>query len=231
MELARMSGGWRILNEMKSTQSVFRSVYVELFKENWGWGVKNVEIVLLPRIMLQYQLKEKGDWYRLSNEQITKVIGRVVPKRRVLELLGERYPEEGWDVGRFSHSLNKRATQKFVGVLLKEIFPDETIFEDYVFKENSKMCLFDFYLPERKLVIEYQGEQHYYSVLKWVPLEQQQIRDKEKKAICDNNHIQLVEIPYWWDWTLLSLSQIISSHLENAPSDSYPLNECYQLPH
>ena len=34
---------------------------------------------------------------------------------------------------------------------------------------------------------------------------QQRPRDKEKKKICEQNGITLIEIPYWWDKQLSSL--------------------------
>eukprot|EP01124_Arcella_intermedia_P005806 TRINITY_DN13419_c0_g3_i1.p1 TRINITY_DN13419_c0_g3~~TRINITY_DN13419_c0_g3_i1.p1 ORF type:complete len:411 (-),score=50.74 TRINITY_DN13419_c0_g3_i1:290-1453(-) len=235
-QLLEFPGGHRIMFlHGNSPQSFFSHVYPELVPRyrtvSHGFWKDSEKTALMHNLIKAFKLRRMSDWCRLSLEQCSMVFGNHVHKKNMVQLLERWYPEEGaWGLRLFEKA-RKRAKQKFLGLKLVELFKNEVLFEDFVVKDGLRTYVFDFYMPNRKLVIEYQGEQHYYSVLKWVPLEQQQIRDKEKKAICDNNHIQLVEIPYWWDWTLLSLSQIISSHLENAPSDSYPLNECYQLPH
>lgn len=59
---------------------------------------------------------------------------------------------------------------------------------------------FDFYLDDFNICIEYQGEQHYYAV-DWFggekQLKKQQKYDEIKRKFCDENHIKLIEIPYW----------------------------------
>lgn len=55
---------------------------------------------------------------------------------------------------------------------------------------------FDFYLPQKKICIEFQSEQHYEK--RSIYYSQEQIeRDKIKKEYCLNNNIQLIIIPYW----------------------------------
>lgn len=57
----------------------------------------------------------------------------------------------------------------------------------------------DFFLPNKNLIIEYNGEQHYHSVEKFggedVFMKQQQ-RDTALRDFCKNKKINLVEIPY-----------------------------------
>ena len=58
---------------------------------------------------------------------------------------------------------------------------------------------FDFYLPEQNIVIEYQGEQHYFPINKFggqVSFEKQQIHDNIKRDYCKKNNIKLIEISY-----------------------------------
>lgn len=59
---------------------------------------------------------------------------------------------------------------------------------------------FDFYLEDYNICIEYQGQQHYYSV-DWFggekQLKKQRKYDEIKKNYCNNNNIKLIEIPYW----------------------------------
>jgi len=67
-------------------------------------------------------------------------------------------------------------------------------------KTNKKLP-FDFYISEKNLVIEFQGEQHYKKMGKYFEqraggLKGRQIRDKIKKEFCKNNNINFLEISY-----------------------------------
>ena len=58
---------------------------------------------------------------------------------------------------------------------------------------------FDFYLPLEQIIIEYDGEQHFYPIEFFggqKGLEETQQRDKEKNQFCLSNNIQLFRIPY-----------------------------------
>lgn len=64
---------------------------------------------------------------------------------------------------------------------------------------------FDFYLPDMNICIEYQGEQHYmpikfrkkdYDTIN-EKFGMQKHRDDIKREYCLNNHIKLIEVPYW----------------------------------
>lgn len=58
---------------------------------------------------------------------------------------------------------------------------------------------FDFYLPQRDICIEVQGEQHYFEIPIWVNrggLNGTQMRDAIKRDFCAQNEISLVEISY-----------------------------------
>ena len=72
---------------------------------------------------------------------------------------------------------------------------------------KDKQCLpFDFYLPDYKVAIEYQGRQHFQVnqllVIKYsqefakVQLEKQKLHDRIKKHYCEENNIYLVSIVY-----------------------------------
>ena len=64
---------------------------------------------------------------------------------------------------------------------------------------NKLPLAFDFYLPDKNIVIEYNGQQHYVAVKLWGGVEQlnkTQERDKIKRDYCLKNGIQLIEIKY-----------------------------------
>jgi hypothetical protein len=70
----------------------------------------------------------------------------------------------------------------------------------------------DIYLPKELLALEYQGQQHYYDIYSMGNLWMQKKRDEEKRKACKDNHITLIEIPYWWDSKKESLMATIHQY-------------------
>ena len=64
---------------------------------------------------------------------------------------------------------------------------------------SGKNVQLDLFVAEKRLAFEYQGEQHYRDVFAFGPQWLFQARDMEKRKICEENGITLIEIPYWWD--------------------------------
>ena len=89
----------------------------------------------------------------------------------------------------------------------------------------------DIFLPNEQLAFEYQGEQHYHDKYSIGSRWQQRQRDKEKKEICFENGITLIEIPYWWDKQLSSLiatihqqrKDLIFHHIVAEQEDPIPM--------
>lgn len=71
--------------------------------------------------------------------------------------------------------------------------------------KNQIHLKFDFYIPEENLVIEYQGEQHYFPVTfggrsideAKMDFNKTVFRDRIKKEYCKEHNIKFVEIPYY----------------------------------
>lgn len=64
---------------------------------------------------------------------------------------------------------------------------------------DTKELKFDFYLPKQNIIIECQGQQHYFPVEIFGGKEQfkkQAKYDQKKKDYCKSNNIKLIEIPY-----------------------------------
>jgi hypothetical protein len=65
--------------------------------------------------------------------------------------------------------------------------------------KHKQLLLFDFYLPQYNLCIEYQGLQHY-QITNWFggvkEFELRQLRDNIKREFCKKNNIDLLEIKY-----------------------------------
>lgn len=66
--------------------------------------------------------------------------------------------------------------------------------------KDKKSLPFDFYIPSINLIIEYDGEQHYFCCsFNGIPsnLSIIQKHDKIKNDYCNKKHINLLRIPYW----------------------------------
>ena len=88
----------------------------------------------------------------------------------------------------------------------------------------------DIFLPNEQLAFEYQGEHHYHDLYSMGSLwRQQRQRDKEKKEICKQNGITLIEIPYWWDKQLSSLIATIHQQRKDLIFD-YNIKEGNPIP-
>lgn len=71
-------------------------------------------------------------------------------------------------------------------------YEEQKIFE----KCKDKISLrFDFYLPNKNNIIEFDGIYHYKNI--YGDLKKQKKRDKIKNKFCKNNNIKLIRIPYW----------------------------------
>lgn len=55
---------------------------------------------------------------------------------------------------------------------------------------------FDFYLPDYNLIIEFDGQNHYFDI-GYGTHERTMLHDKIKNRYCEDNNINLLRIPYW----------------------------------
>ena len=70
-------------------------------------------------------------------------------------------------------------------------------FDTCVFPETNRHLVFDFYLPEQNILIEYDGEQHFHKVKNdRYGYEGIVARDNYKNQWCKENNIPLIRIPY-----------------------------------
>eukprot|EP01124_Arcella_intermedia_P022798 TRINITY_DN3480_c0_g1_i1.p2 TRINITY_DN3480_c0_g1~~TRINITY_DN3480_c0_g1_i1.p2 ORF type:complete len:338 (-),score=79.38 TRINITY_DN3480_c0_g1_i1:1084-2097(-) len=213
--LQQCPGGHSILNHNNaSVQSILKDMYPELLvnihHHHHGYWKDLKNNGLAQKVVQYFSIKKREDWSAVSMEQISKFNETKIRKNNFQQLLKYWYPDEDWNLELFERNTLKR--QRFLGLKLAEIFKDEVILENFIFKlPHHKYIVFDFYIPEKQLVIEYQGEQHYFDhVHHWLPFEIQKMRDEEKKRICAQNNLKLIYVPYWWDDTIQDLSSRIS---------------------
>lgn len=82
-------------------------------------------------------------------------------------------------------------------IALQIPFISQKKFDTCIFPDTGHQLVFDFYLPEQNLCIEYDGVQHFEEVKKdFFDFDTIQKRDKYKNQWCKENNIPLVRIPY-----------------------------------
>lgn len=93
-------------------------------------------------------------------------------------------------------------------------FEQEYIFNDFTY-ENGHHPRFDFYIPSRNYIIEYDGKQHFTAQnngSKWNTLEnleKTKIRDDIKNNFCFDNKINIIRIPYTVKLSELTIFDLI----------------------
>lgn len=139
------------------------------------------------------------------------------------------YPSHTWDFSKFElgNTHNKKATQRWLFLILSEILPNREIVEEMSlekergFKKQGRTMHFDIYVPSLSLAMEYQGQHHYHDhtffgkqrlyngMARIFFVDGNVARDNVKRTRCKELGISLVEVPYWWDGNRDSLCGII----------------------
>lgn len=120
----------------------------------------------------------------------------------------KRYVEEGGTISSKKQDLKYNTSpgeQKVIDFLKKNKikFIREKNFEELINPKTGAKLFFDFWIPSKNYVIEYDGKQHY-EVSKYkkvgrqkAELASQQHRDKVKNDFCRRNGIIMLRIPYY----------------------------------
>lgn len=109
---------------------------------------------------------------------------------------------------------NSSKAQLFLNRSLKSLFPHETDIEfNYTlqlvpYSRSESFMQADAWIPHLGLIFEYQGRQHYLPNY-FNDYKVQITKDKEKKKICQEVGLTLIQIPFWWDYTVPSLAATV----------------------
>lgn len=95
--------------------------------------------------------------------------------------------------------------EEYISKLLKENninFEKNKTFPNFYRENPANKSFFDFYLPNEKYAIEFDGQQHFlhHKFSGWFTKEHYDIihqRDLFKNKYCEENNIPLIRIPYW----------------------------------
>lgn len=101
-------------------------------------------------------------------------------------------------------------------------FETQKTFKNCRFEDSNRPAFFDFYLPDYNLLIEYDGEQHfYYKGDGWNTkenFEKTKARDAYKDKWCQKNSIRLKRVPYT-QFCGLTLNDLIGECAETRSAD------------
>jgi len=172
------------------------------------WDVWNNGVHYLHKLAEKLKINEVNDWYNVFPVEIMRFHGNTLLQRHhgLFGLLRCYFPETSWDRSKFSSHLR---TQKYLYASLQRLFPNYELLFNYRLKGMAVEI--DIFLPELRLGFEYQGEQHFFPFLCHHSIDTQKRRDYQKRQICQQIQITLVEINYWWDRQESSLVATIRS--------------------
>ena len=134
------------------------------------------------------------------------------------------HPEGGWQDGEFGKG---KKSQKAVYRFAKVFFPgvaDTISFDDRKshglrFASSDRAMEADVLIKDLKIVIEFNGFQHYMpSSLFNGDLASQKARDEEKRHAFEGAGYCVIEVPYTWDGSPDSLLKLIRNALREHPN-------------
>eukprot|EP01126_Amoeba_proteus_P048742 TRINITY_DN5656_c0_g1_i8.p2 TRINITY_DN5656_c0_g1~~TRINITY_DN5656_c0_g1_i8.p2 ORF type:complete len:261 (+),score=63.65 TRINITY_DN5656_c0_g1_i8:875-1657(+) len=218
---------------------MLESIYPEHSWSPWEFSVcsKNFQneenfFSLLPKYFtfMEKELKIENpmDWYRIGTRQLEQVSGMscifggggIMDKLQ--ELLNLFYPNVEWDKSLLL-SREKRAEQGHLLKLVRELFPKFEILENYkspnMVYESGRSVELDIFIPHLSLALEYQGVQHYKSSAYFGSSLVRSYRDEQKRKLCHEAGITLVEIPYFWDRSKKSLIEALQKFEIEIPKN------------
>ena len=119
---------------------------------------------------------------------------------KVIGLDGKEY---SWSAARKQSKGNKKSSlHKKARKILNDIFPFDRVLEEISLpgtrSQTRKTTLFaDFYIPNRSLMVEVHGRQHFEYISFFhedrLAFHKAKARDRDKRSWCELNHIALIE--------------------------------------
>lgn len=163
----------------------------------------------------ELNIKKQEDWYLVTKSQL-EVLGAyfaITKNGGLFTILKKMYPDYDWDE-------NKRniigKSQLALHRSIQDLFPREQVHSNFIhpaleFANKEKMEL-DVFIPNLKLAFEYQGKQHFNQSYFLTGESKQYLLDIQKREACKAAGITLIEVPYWWDFSVKSLISLIKQH-------------------
>jgi hypothetical protein len=99
--------------------------------------------------------------------------------------------------------------------IIKELFPFSTLYEEVTLPTSPAMFA-DFFLPDKRIIFEVHGEQHYeynpFFHKSKMDFYKSKNRDKTKRQWCESNSILIIELPHnkEKEWKQIILNSILA---------------------
>eukprot|EP00026_Physarum_polycephalum_P003134 Phypoly_transcript_03143.p1 GENE.Phypoly_transcript_03143~~Phypoly_transcript_03143.p1 ORF type:complete len:818 (+),score=151.04 Phypoly_transcript_03143:58-2511(+) len=157
------------------------------------------------------------DWYNVYTSHL-KHFRKEIPQLREYSsaeaLVTSAYPAHAWDREKFANKHHRRGlrAQMFCERVVRSIFPNSKIETNVraahgIIGDKGHPLEIDVFLPEISLGFEYQDPHHYFNSVYFgdVPLQERQHRDSLKQSSSESKGITIINVPFWWDWSIESL--------------------------
>jgi hypothetical protein len=166
------------------------------------WHKRENRLSYLKWLEIELGYNSCEDWYDVMLEDFLNNKGHAFIghyNRRPILALVDLLPEYNWDTLRMKKNKIK-AKQKRIYRIIKSMYSDaiwEYRSDNIRFKKSGRKMEFDIFIPSLNVAIEYQGLQHFMPMSNWggeSAFSSIQKRDKEKRQVCLEKEIKLIEI-------------------------------------
>eukprot|EP00026_Physarum_polycephalum_P002322 Phypoly_transcript_02328.p1 GENE.Phypoly_transcript_02328~~Phypoly_transcript_02328.p1 ORF type:complete len:917 (+),score=144.55 Phypoly_transcript_02328:40-2790(+) len=158
-------------------------------------------------------VREMEDWYYIPKTHlvvIAKMDSLVNRYGTVEAIVRAAYPDHAWDSSKFVQPRTGKlfGAQRFLFRILRSIFGDEKVEINAksghgLKSENERSLEIDIFYPDLQLGFEYQDPHHYFTVtFGAMALSEYHKQDALKQKQAKEKGITLINIPFWWDWSL-----------------------------
>eukprot|EP00818_Percolomonas_sp_WS_P005336 CAMPEP_0117441186 /NCGR_PEP_ID=MMETSP0759-20121206/3502_1 /TAXON_ID=63605 /ORGANISM="Percolomonas cosmopolitus, Strain WS" /LENGTH=745 /DNA_ID=CAMNT_0005233027 /DNA_START=59 /DNA_END=2296 /DNA_ORIENTATION=- len=193
-------------------------MFEEVFPEDADW-IKVIPLKLLrpeeieeritevaDAVAQKLMIRTNKDWGNVSTKEFAEIgMKNLNDKEYRLQFLRKAYPDEQWDARIFDRPV--RASHRRLVAAVMDTFPGLRLREETHLKLSidSEEILIDtdIYIEDLKLAFDYRGPQHFHDTRgAFMQVEGAMRKDQLKRNVFEQNGIQLIEIPYWWDETV-----------------------------
>ncbi|MDZ7715058.1 MAG: hypothetical protein U5J95_02480 [Balneolaceae bacterium] len=186
------------------------------FKQYYGWYIKQTAFRIGVRdtnYIEDYAPDDLIEKIDLINEKQKLINSKVQDSTSSMSETVQKYQKE---VSKLKKSINKKienitreefgfrkigegnVSETILTKIVQRILPEYEILRHHRPEWLDGLEL-DIFIPELKMGIEYQGQQHFHPVEAWggeKALEELKERDIKKKALCEELNVKLVEVDY-----------------------------------
>eukprot|EP01118_Nematostelium_gracile_P014074 TRINITY_DN5417_c0_g1_i1.p1 TRINITY_DN5417_c0_g1~~TRINITY_DN5417_c0_g1_i1.p1 ORF type:complete len:333 (+),score=55.76 TRINITY_DN5417_c0_g1_i1:286-1284(+) len=181
------------------------------------WDTMNDKAEYFKWLENELGIRNMEDWYRISLKHIQSVSNTLLFEKQggIHRVLRKHYPEIKWDVDKLRSQKSQKSSQWRLLRAVETIFPTANVIEDYKTlnaNENKSTLELDVYIDQFSIGFEYQGQHHFRETFVFGKKKDTENRDKFKLGVCKSIGITLIQVPFWWDYSVHSLVGTILCH-------------------